>query len=71
MSKPGDETSAQRQGAAGSPPERLPESTARRDRRVLVAEKLTEAEIELITKAEVPTEYAYLDAELGYDDVSH
>lgn len=36
----------------------------RRDRRVIAVEELTEAEIELIAKAEVPAEYAHLDAEL-------
>lgn len=40
---------------------------ARRDRQVLRAEELTDAEAELIAKAEVPAEYAYLDAELGDD----
>jgi PHD/YefM family antitoxin component YafN of YafNO toxin-antitoxin module len=36
----------------------------RRDRRVVVTGELTEAELELIAKAEVPAEYAYLDEEL-------
>lgn len=36
----------------------------RRDRRVVAAEDLTEAELELIARAEVPPEYAHLDAEL-------
>src|SRR5262245_22193491 len=36
----------------------------RRDRRVLRAEDLTDAEIDAIEKAEVPAEYAYLDEEL-------
>ena len=36
----------------------------RRDRRVVVTRELTEEEIELISKAEVPAEYAYLDEEL-------
>jgi PHD/YefM family antitoxin component YafN of YafNO toxin-antitoxin module len=36
----------------------------RRDRRVIRAEDLTDAEIEAIEKAEVPAEYAYLDEEL-------
>lgn len=40
---------------------------ARRDRQVLRAEELTDAEAELIAKAEVPAEYAHLDAELGDD----
>ncbi len=35
-----------------------------RDRRVVLAWELTEAEIALIASAEVPAEYAYLDAEL-------
>jgi PHD/YefM family antitoxin component YafN of YafNO toxin-antitoxin module len=37
----------------------------RRDRRVVAAEELTEAEIELIARAEVPAEHAHLDAELA------
>ncbi|HEY1750351.1 MAG TPA: type II toxin-antitoxin system prevent-host-death family antitoxin [Caulobacteraceae bacterium] len=36
----------------------------RRDRRVVRAEDLTDEELALIEKAEVPAEYAYLDAEL-------
>jgi len=36
----------------------------RRDRRVVAAEDLSEAELALIAEAEVPTEYAYLDEEL-------
>jgi PHD/YefM family antitoxin component YafN of YafNO toxin-antitoxin module len=36
----------------------------RRDRRVVVTGELTEAELELIAKAGVPAEYAYLDEEL-------
>jgi PHD/YefM family antitoxin component YafN of YafNO toxin-antitoxin module len=36
---------------------------ARRDRRVVRPEDLTEAQIALIAKAEVPAEYAHLDAE--------
>jgi hypothetical protein len=36
----------------------------RRDRRVIRLEDFTEEEIALIAKAEVPREYAYLDAEL-------
>jgi len=36
----------------------------RRDRRVVTVRELTDAEIELIAKAEVPSEYAYLDEEL-------
>ena len=37
------------------------------DRRAVAAEELTEAELELIGKAEVPPEYAYLDKELEPD----
>ena len=40
---------------------------ARRDRQVLRAEDLTDEEVELIAKAEVPEEYAYLDALLEDD----
>lgn len=40
------------------------ERLRRRDRRAFRAEELTEAEIALISEAEVPTEYAFLDAEL-------
>jgi prevent-host-death family protein len=40
------------------------ERLKRRDRQVLLAEELTEEEIEAISKAEVPAEHAYLDAEL-------
>jgi len=36
----------------------------RRDRRVIAAGELTEAEIALIAKAEVPVAYAHLDDEL-------
>ena len=36
----------------------------RRDRRVIAAGELTEDEIALIAKAEVPAEHAHLDAEL-------
>ena len=36
----------------------------RRDRRVVSAEELTDAEIALISKAEVPAEHAHLDEEL-------
>ena len=36
----------------------------RRDRRVIAAGDLTEDEIALIAKAEVPTEHAHLDEEL-------
>jgi PHD/YefM family antitoxin component YafN of YafNO toxin-antitoxin module len=36
----------------------------RRDRRVVVTGELTDAERDLIAKAEVPAEYAYLDEEL-------
>jgi PHD/YefM family antitoxin component YafN of YafNO toxin-antitoxin module len=36
---------------------------ARRDRRVIRPEDLTEAQIALIEKAEVPAEHAHLDAE--------
>ena len=38
---------------------------ARRDRRVIRPEALTEAEIALIAQAEVPAEHAHLDAELA------
>ena len=40
----------------------------RRDRRVIRAEDLTDEELALIEAAEVPTEYAYLDAELEDTD---
>jgi PHD/YefM family antitoxin component YafN of YafNO toxin-antitoxin module len=40
------------------------ERLKRRDRRVIVAGELTNEERELIAKAEVPAEYAYLDEEL-------
>ncbi len=36
----------------------------RRDRRAIRATELTDAELALIAKAEVPAEYAYLDEEL-------
>lgn len=36
----------------------------RRDRRAVRIEDLTDAELELIAQAEVPAEYAHLDAEL-------
>jgi hypothetical protein len=36
----------------------------RRDRRVIAAGELTDEEVTLIAKAEVPAEYAYLDEEL-------
>jgi PHD/YefM family antitoxin component YafN of YafNO toxin-antitoxin module len=36
----------------------------RRDRRVIAAEELTEAELALIAAAEVPAEHAHLDADL-------
>jgi PHD/YefM family antitoxin component YafN of YafNO toxin-antitoxin module len=36
----------------------------RRDRRVIAAGELTEDEIALIAKAEVPIEYAHLDEEI-------
>ncbi|RJF80719.1 type II toxin-antitoxin system Phd/YefM family antitoxin [Oleomonas cavernae] len=39
----------------------------RRDRRVIRAGELTDEEIALISKAEVPAEYDYLDAELADD----
>jgi len=38
---------------------------ARRDRRVIRPEDLTEEQAALIAKAEVPPEYAHLDAEVG------
>jgi hypothetical protein len=38
------------------------------DRRVIRVEELTDEELELISKAEVPPEYAYLDAELDEPD---
>ena len=41
----------------------------RRDRRVIRAEDLTDEELALIEAAEVPTEYAYLDAELEDTDL--
>jgi hypothetical protein len=37
----------------------------RRDRRVIRPEELTEEQVALITKAEVPPEYAHLDAEVA------
>jgi PHD/YefM family antitoxin component YafN of YafNO toxin-antitoxin module len=37
----------------------------RRDRQVIAAGELTEDEIAMIAKAEVPAEYAYLDEELA------
>jgi hypothetical protein len=36
----------------------------RRDRRVVRVEDLTDEELELIAQAEVPAEFAHLDAEL-------
>lgn len=41
------------------------ERLRRRDRRAFRAEELSEDDIALIAKAEVPTEYADLDEELG------
>lgn len=41
------------------------ERLRRRDRRAFRAEELSEDDIALIAKAEVPTEYAHLDEELG------
>lgn len=38
---------------------------ARRDRRVLRPEELTEGQAALVARAEVPTEHAHLDAEVG------
>jgi PHD/YefM family antitoxin component YafN of YafNO toxin-antitoxin module len=38
---------------------------ARRDRRIVLPENLTEDQVALIAKAEVPTEYAHLDAEVS------
>jgi prevent-host-death family protein len=40
------------------------ERLKRRDRRVVLPEELSEEEIALIASAEVPDEYAHLDAEL-------
>lgn len=40
------------------------ERLKRRDRRVVLLEDFTDEEMELIAEAEVPAEYAYLDAEL-------
>jgi hypothetical protein len=40
----------------------------RRDRRVVRAEDFTDEELALIEAAEVPAEYAYLDAELAKTD---
>lgn len=37
----------------------------RRDRHVVAAEDLSEVELELIARAEVPPEHAHLDAELA------
>lgn len=39
----------------------------RRDRRVFSVEELTEAQVAAIEQAEVPAEYAHLDAELTED----
>lgn len=36
----------------------------RRDRKVFAASELTDEQLEAISKAKVPDEYAYLDAEL-------
>jgi len=41
------------------------ERLRRRDRRAFRAEELSEDDIAPIAKAEVPTEYAHLDEELG------
>lgn len=41
------------------------ERLRRRDRRVILPEELTEAELAAIAQAEVPAEHAHLDAELG------
>ncbi len=41
------------------------ERLKRRDRRVIEASELTEAEIALIVKAEVPAEHAHLDEEIN------
>jgi len=41
------------------------ERPRRHDRRAFRAEELSEADIALIAKAEVPAEYAHLDEELG------
>jgi len=41
------------------------ERLRRRDRRAFRAEELSEADVTLITKAEVPAEYAHLDEELS------
>ena len=41
------------------------ERLRRRERRVLRAGELTNEEVALISQAEVPPEYAYLDEELG------
>jgi PHD/YefM family antitoxin component YafN of YafNO toxin-antitoxin module len=38
---------------------------ARRDQRVIQPEELTKEQVALIAKAEVPAEYAHLDAEVG------
>jgi prevent-host-death family protein len=40
------------------------ERLKRRDRKVVALEDFTDEEMALIAKAEVPAEYAYLDAEL-------
>jgi prevent-host-death family protein len=40
------------------------ERLKRRDRRVVLLEDFTDEEMELIAEAEVPAEYAYLNAEL-------
>ncbi len=44
------------------------ERLRRRDRRVLLAEDVAEADLALIAQAEVPAEQAHLDAELGAGD---
>ena len=41
------------------------ERLRRRDRRAFRAEELSESDLALIAQAEVPVEYAHLDAELG------
>ncbi len=43
---------------------------AQRDRRVVRAEDLTDAEAELIARAEVPAEHAHLDALLEDDQAT-
>jgi len=51
-----------------STPDPNEKDRGRRDRRVIRAEDITDEELALIEAAEVPAEYAYLDAELNDAD---